>query len=300
MALKLMYITNRPDVAVIAENAGVDRVFVDMEYIGKAARQGGMDSVQNHHTVEDVKTVRSVLTKAQLLVRINPIHEASSEYCSSKEEISAVVAAGADLVMLPFFKTQEEVKEFISFVDGRAKTIPLVETPEATERIDEILAIPGIDEIYVGINDLSLGYGKTFMFELLADGTVEWLCQKFKRAGIPYGFGGIAGIGSGTLPAETILKEHYRLGSTRVIFSRSFCNIREDTDIEYVREKFETGVRSLRAFEREIEIHSRYFTENKADVASRVAAIVEQKRQTAISDVTEASEYVSSLGHVNL
>lgn len=40
MPLKLMYITNCPDVARIAEQAGVDRIFVDMEYIGKAIRQG--------------------------------------------------------------------------------------------------------------------------------------------------------------------------------------------------------------------------------------------------------------------
>ena len=39
MPLKLMYITNRPDVAKIAEENGVDRIFVDMEYIGKAERQ---------------------------------------------------------------------------------------------------------------------------------------------------------------------------------------------------------------------------------------------------------------------
>ena len=31
MALKLMYITNNPKVAKIAEEAGVDRIFVDME-----------------------------------------------------------------------------------------------------------------------------------------------------------------------------------------------------------------------------------------------------------------------------
>ena len=33
MALKLMYITNNPDIARIAEDAGVDRIFIDMEYI---------------------------------------------------------------------------------------------------------------------------------------------------------------------------------------------------------------------------------------------------------------------------
>ena len=52
--LKLFYITKNPAVARIAQAAGVDRIFVDMEYIGKAQRQGGMDTVQNHHTVEDV------------------------------------------------------------------------------------------------------------------------------------------------------------------------------------------------------------------------------------------------------
>ena len=35
--LKLMYITNRPEIAKIVENAGVERIFIDMEYIGKEA-----------------------------------------------------------------------------------------------------------------------------------------------------------------------------------------------------------------------------------------------------------------------
>ena len=61
MALKLMYITNNPTIAHIAEDAGVDRIFVDMEYIGKADRQGGMDTVQSHHTVEDIKAIRKVV-----------------------------------------------------------------------------------------------------------------------------------------------------------------------------------------------------------------------------------------------
>ena len=95
MPLKLMYITNRPDVAAIAERNGVDRIFVDMEYIGKAERQGKMDTVQNHHTVEDVKRVRAAITDAELLVRVNPIHDATDEYCSSEDEINAVIDAGA-------------------------------------------------------------------------------------------------------------------------------------------------------------------------------------------------------------
>lgn len=48
-----------------------------MEYIGKAQRQGGMDTVQNHHTVEDVARLRPVLDQAELLVRVNPVHPGS-------------------------------------------------------------------------------------------------------------------------------------------------------------------------------------------------------------------------------
>ena len=83
--LNLMYITNRPEIAQIAESAGVDRIFVDLEYIGKADRQGGMDTVQSKHTLEDVKKISKAITMAELLVRVNPIHEATQEYCSSKE-----------------------------------------------------------------------------------------------------------------------------------------------------------------------------------------------------------------------
>ena len=84
MPLKLMYITNRPDVAVIAERNGVDRIFVDMEYIGKDLRQGRMDTVQNHHTVRDVRNIRAVISKAELLVRVNPIHEATVHEATEK------------------------------------------------------------------------------------------------------------------------------------------------------------------------------------------------------------------------
>ena len=43
MPIKLMFCTNRPDVAAVAEEAGVDRIWVDMEYLGKAQRQGHQD-----------------------------------------------------------------------------------------------------------------------------------------------------------------------------------------------------------------------------------------------------------------
>ena len=249
--LKLMYITNQSQIALIAEAAGVDRIFVDMEHLGKQARQGGMDTVQSRHTFEDVANIRKVVTESQLLVRCNPIHEACEGYCSSDEEIETIIANGADMIMLPYFKTVEEAAKFLQLVNGRVKTNLLVETPEALEAIDEILALPGIDEVHIGINDLSLGYHKKFMFELFVDGTVEYLCNKFREAGVPYGIGGIASLGRGLLPAEYLIKEHYRLGSTAAILSRSFCNANRIADQNIIRRIFFSGVKDIRAYEQE-------------------------------------------------
>lgn len=276
--LKLMYITNNPEIAVIAENAGVDRIFIDMEYIGKSIRQGGMNTVQCHHTVEDVRRIREVIKKAQIMVRVNPIHESTDEYCSSEEEINAVIDAGADLVMLPYFQSVEEVEQFVRIVDNRAKVFPLLESKKAYEKIDEILEVSGIDEIHIGLNDLSLDFKMKFMFELLSDGTVEELCQKFKAKGIPYGFGGVGRLGKGDLPAEQIIREHYRLGSGCAILSRSFCDTNMITEKHEIKRVFDEGIKEIRMLEEECNRQdAQYFEENRKGLVQCVQRIVEKR-----------------------
>lgn len=202
-----------------------------------------MNTVQSHHTRKDVRALRRVLSVSELLVRVNPI------FPGSEDEINEAVLSGADILMLPYFQCAEQVQTFLRFVDGRAKTMLLFETPESVAHIDQILALEGIDECFIGLNDLHLGYHRKFMFELLADGTVEALCRRFSAAGKPYGFGGIARVGTGTLPAECILGEHVRLKSSAVILSRSFCNTSEITDYEDISNIFLTEVPKIREAE---------------------------------------------------
>ena len=273
-----MYITNRPEIAQIAETAGVDRIFVDLEYIGKADRQGGMDTVQSHHTLDDVRRVSDSITTAELVVRVNPIHDATTQYASSEYEVDAAISNGADIVMLPFFRKLDEVKRFLCAVGGRAKTMLLLETPEAVDIIDDILQLDGIDFIHIGLNDLSLGYGMKFMFELLADGTVDRLCAKFSKAGIPYGFGGIASLGKGLIPAEMVIMEHYRLGSTCAILSRSFCNVDKISHMGIISSTFINGLREIREFEKNCENTSATeFGNNRWELQIRVKSICEVK-----------------------
>lgn len=214
--MQFIFITNHPDLARHAQDAGVDRIMVDLEYIGKIERQGHLDTLISRHTMADVASIRACLTGSELMVRVNPIHAGSAE------EISAVISSGADRIMLPMFKTAHEVKDFFDFVGGRAKTCLLLETAQALVRIDEILSLPCLEEIHIGLNDLHLALGLDFMFELLSGGIVEYAARKIKARSIPFGFGGISRLGTGSLDAGLILSEHVRLGSQLAILSRSF------------------------------------------------------------------------------
>ena len=278
MALTLMYITNNPVIAEIAQTAGVDRVWVDMEYIGKEERQGGLDTVKSRHTIADIQKLRPVVTTAELLVRINPIHEASDQYLGTEEEVEQTIAAGADVIMLPMFRTKAEVARFLKAVNGRAKTLLLFETAEAVENVDDILSLSGIDEVHIGLNDLHLSYKMKFMFQLLCEGTVQRLCEKFKARGIQYGFGGIARVGLGMLPAEYIITEHYRLGSTAAILSRGFCDANRVADPQTVRDIFIEGVRNIRLKEAEVAALSQeQYEENLEIIREKVGRIVAGK-----------------------
>lgn len=293
--LNLMYITNRPDIAQIAEENGVDWIFVDMEFIGKDNRQGGLDTVQNHHTIEDVRRVKASVKKAKVLVRVNPIHKAmlnadgTIAYMDSRTEVESAIEAGADIVMLPFFHSVEEVKEFVYIVqyannqmerygNMRAQACLLLETPEAAILLDEILNVPGIDMIHIGLNDLHLAMGMKFMFQLLTDGIVEQLTKKIKAKGIPFGFGGIASLHGGALPGSYVLKEHYRLGSSMVIVGRSFCNTNVVTDLEEVRQIFKTGIAEIRALEAEAQAALDYFDKSHSEVVEIVNNVVQNKQ----------------------
>lgn len=237
--------------------------------IGKDTRQGGLDTVQNHHTVEDVTAVKTAVCKAKVLVRVNPIHEASSEYFSSEEEIDAVIKAGADIVMLPYFKTIREIDAFIKYVDNRARTCLLVETPEAAALLETIVEIPGIDMIHIGLNDMHLALKMKFMFQLLADGSVDKWTSVIKSKGIMFGFGGLASLDGGTVPGRMILKEHYRLGSRMVIVSRSFCNADKIGDLDEIRVIFRNGIRDIRMLETECQHQSDDYFENNRIVTNK-------------------------------
>lgn len=212
---------------------------VDLEINGKEARQGHLNTLISRHTMTDVSRLRDVLSTSRLLVRVNPL------FAGSEAEIEQCISLGADAIMLPMFTRAADVLRFVELVRGRARSWLLLETPQAMVRADEIAQIPGIDVIHVGLNDLHLGMGLAFMFELLAHGVVDWLGGRFRERGIRFGFGGVAPLHGGALAAELVLSEHVRLGSSLVILSRDFHKILE-TPYSDARNNFISGVHALR------------------------------------------------------
>lgn len=234
-------IVNQPAIARHIVDRGVGRVFIDLETIGKQERQGHLDTWKSGHHPNDVAAVRAAVDPGQLLVRLNPWHP------ESPAEINHAIASGADWLMLPMFRTLDELQRFCAVVDGRVPVIPLVETAAALELVSELATIPGVAEIFIGLNDLRLSLGLRFLFEPLVNGILDTVARQLNQCGMPWGFGGLARHGEGALPAELILGEHSRLGSSRVILSRTFHRMATTLDALQAEMDFAAEIARLRA-----------------------------------------------------
>lgn len=214
--IDLIQITHDPDFARRCDALDGMRLWVDLERNGKAERQAGRNTFISTHTLEDVGRVKAVLRHSRLMVRVNPLNP------DTDTEVNAVLAQGADLLMLPMFTEAWELQAFCAIVAGRAPVVALLETAGAFESLPEWIGTPGLEEVYVGLNDLHLSMGLHFMFEPLALGLVDTVARMTRAQGLRFGFGGIARLDEGLLPGRDVLAEHLRLGSRAVILSRTF------------------------------------------------------------------------------
>jgi 4-hydroxy-2-oxoheptanedioate aldolase len=128
--------------------------------------------------------------------------------------IGRVLDAGALGVIIPMVNSPEEARQAVAACRyppegtrsfgpvgaattyggayvGRANRdvacIPMIETRDAVERIDEILAVPGIDAVYVGPADLSFSLGMPPALDTTGDpfdSAVRRIIEACQRAGV--------------------------------------------------------------------------------------------------------------------
>ena len=225
--LDLLSITVNPDYARRIWAHPGHTVFVDLEITGKRRRQAARDTVINVHSMDDAARLAALPGRGPLLVRTNaPAHGAA-------DEAVALARLGVDRIMLPMFRTREEVDPVVEALDAvrgdlgpAAPTLTLlVETDAAVRGLETIVAPQPdwVDTVYLGLNDLSLDRGTGFLFAPVASGEVAELSARAKALGRRFGFGGVGMPDTeGPIPAAWILAEHVRVGSDAVILSRAF------------------------------------------------------------------------------
>lgn len=273
--LTFLMIVDDAEIARFVHDSGVDRLFVDLEYIGKDARQGKLDTWKSRQTLSDVSRIREAVPSGHLLVRVNPMHE------GTLAEVEEVLSRGADSVMLPMFRTQDELKRFADIVNGRAEVLPLVETADALRAVPEICDTVPIGRLHFGLNDLHLDLGLRFMFQPLVMGLLDDATAALRTSKIPFGIGGLARVGEGLVSPEFLLGEHVRLGSDAAILSRTLH--RRATSLDRLRDDmdFPEELKRLRAiFARFHKAGTEEIEENRVETTKRILEVVESMRRT--------------------
>jgi hypothetical protein len=261
--IDLLQITNDPAFAQRCDVLPGMRLWVDLERMGKTERQAGMNTFISAHQLDDVQAIKAVLRHSRLMVRINPLH------AGTQAEVDAVLVRGADMLMLPMFTSAQQLAGFCQIVAGRVPVVALLETAGALDSVDQWAGTPGLTEVFVGLNDLHLSLGCSFMFEPLVMGHLDTVAAVARQHGRRFGFGGIARLDEGLLPGRDVLAEHLRLRSGAVILSRTFH--RSDAPLS-----FEAEIEALREAERTLA--QRSVAQQQADQL-RVGAKVRQLAQ---------------------
>lgn len=156
-----------PTLTEIAGALGMDWVCVDMEH-------GHLDF---REVMEHVRAVRG--SETTVLVRVPEIQG---------EKVKRVLDIGAHGVLLPLVRSRADVErgmrlaryppegergvggeravkwglgfqEYLDHANEETLIIPLIETVDAAENIDDVLSVPGIEAIFFGPSDLSTDYG---------------------------------------------------------------------------------------------------------------------------------------------
>ncbi len=208
-----MLFTHDPELAKQAESAGIDRIVVDFEFRGKSERQSGYHLEVNKATIADLRKIRKGIG-IPILVRTNPI---STE---SRKEISAIISEGADIVMLPMFRTKGEVEDFLEFAGDNVHKSLLFETRGAVDIATELNYLT-FDEYYIGLNDMAIDYNLSFSYDVLQCDIVQRIRNAIPDR--PFGFGGITVVDGGSpLKTKDILKKMASHGCSLAILRRAF------------------------------------------------------------------------------
>ena len=192
------------DIALAAATCGYDAVYVDLEH----AVISESEAAQICITAANIGVTPLVRVPGLSASAITRILDAGAlgivaPHIESAEEARAVVAAARFAPLgersvagsWPHFHYQSlPASQVRSLLNANTMVVCMLETPTAVERADEIAAVPGVDVLHIGSNDLCDAMGIPGQFEhprlARAYDTVVAACR---RHGKTPGAGGLGG-----------------------------------------------------------------------------------------------------------
>jgi len=222
LVMILSLISNKPNEIKIALDAGIQRVMIDLEKETKIDRQKGKGLFLTDHTINDLITCTSSTNCNCVVVRINSIHE------HTKAEIDAICNnSNVQYIMLPYFKSMQEIDIFLKHLPSSVKSILLFENYQSIALAQNIIDNFKIDEAFIGLNDLALSLKYNSIFKIFEEPTIYRTLEMFKNAGIPFGLGGVGNMLLKNLPIQPDLFFLFQLclGCERGLLSRNFRSI---------------------------------------------------------------------------
>lgn len=194
---------------LLAKGASITNAWLSIPsgYLAEGAGHQGFDSVtvDLQHGLIGFESAVTMLQAISATPAVPLVRAPSNDTVA----IMHLLDAGAYGVICPMVSTAEQTQHFVSacryppdgnrsFGPARGKlyggpdyfdhanaevmAIPMIETAQALENIDDILAVPGVDMIYVGPNDLALDLGERPGAELEGGATTKAIAHILARA----------------------------------------------------------------------------------------------------------------------
>jgi 4-hydroxy-2-oxoheptanedioate aldolase len=189
------------DVALQAARSGFDFIWIEME-----------------HSPVTLESARNMILATQSTPLIPIIRVPVNERWTAKRALDA----GAMGVVFPFTSTPELARQAVAackyppignrgagpglatmrwpapggyhtFADNNALVIIIIEEKQAVDNIDAILDVPGIDVVFIGVNDLSFSYGARGQQTPVVQEGIKKVVAAAKKRGLPVGRPGAAG-----------------------------------------------------------------------------------------------------------
>jgi 4-hydroxy-2-oxoheptanedioate aldolase len=190
--------------ALLAKRAPITNAWLSIPsgYLAEGTGHQGFDSVtvDLQHGMIGFESAVTMLQAISATPAVPMVRAPSNDPVA----IMHLLDAGAYGVICPMISTAEDAEQLVaacrypphggrSFGPARGKlyggadyfdaandeilVIPMIETAQAVENIDAILAVPGVDMIYVGPNDLALDLGERPGAELEDGATSEAIAK---------------------------------------------------------------------------------------------------------------------------